>query len=217
MSKYSGKCDFADLLAGLSGWFDKDGHRVKFGDPQTSVYYSDEMLDFLEFKKRTKGIIHQHRTVKVSIFNQDLVAQKNPHFRVEKHIKKIPDKRTKAGYRETETYTYYYHDQECTLKEINKKGIRIILDIPFDTLLDIIPYYPYLVSSCCSTEECLDICISENSYVDRKYFESLEFGHDNSSWVSYKKKLQDHYKDVVLRYFNPENKDKEYPLHLNLV
>ena len=31
MSRWSGKCDFADHIAGLGGWYDKDGNPVKFG------------------------------------------------------------------------------------------------------------------------------------------------------------------------------------------
>lgn len=32
MSRYSGKCDFRDCIAGLGGWFDKDGNPVKMGE-----------------------------------------------------------------------------------------------------------------------------------------------------------------------------------------
>ena len=34
----------------------KDGNPVKIGDPNVHVYYSDEMLDFIAFKKKTGGL-----------------------------------------------------------------------------------------------------------------------------------------------------------------
>lgn len=207
MSLYSGKCDLADHIAGLGGWFDKDCNRVKIGDPNVHVYYSDEMLDFIEFKKRTKGVIHQHKHLKVDLFNQDFIAQKNPNFKVIKHVNKKPDKRNKNGYREIETYTYKYYNKEYTLKEINKKGVYISIDIHFDTLLDLIQYYPYIVSSCCSCNGEEEIYISQNSYVEEEYDSALQFGRESTITALYRKDLQRHYQEVVLRYFNPEGRE----------
>lgn len=87
MSRYSGKCDFRDCIAGLGGWFDKDGNPVKMGDG-TGAYYSDEMLDFIAFKKKTGGVMYQNLKVIVTEANQDLVAKKCSYFDVIKHTKK---------------------------------------------------------------------------------------------------------------------------------
>ena len=55
MSIYSGKCDLADHISGLGGWFDKDCNPVSFGQEGVGVFYSDEMLDFEAFKEQTGG------------------------------------------------------------------------------------------------------------------------------------------------------------------
>ena len=51
MSEYSGRYDLFDHIAGMGGWFDKDGNEVKFGQENVNVYYSDELRDFEAFKK----------------------------------------------------------------------------------------------------------------------------------------------------------------------
>ena len=64
MSRWSGKCDFADHISGLGGWYDKDGNPVKFGQEGVGAYYSDELQDFREFKRKTGGVMYQHKRIK---------------------------------------------------------------------------------------------------------------------------------------------------------
>ena len=43
MSKFSGKFDLFDHIAGMGGWFDKDGNEVKFGQENVNAYYNELM------------------------------------------------------------------------------------------------------------------------------------------------------------------------------
>ena len=66
MSIFSGKNDLFDYISGLGGWFGRDGKPVKLGE--ANCYYSDETLDFEEFKRQTGGVIHQRKKVTVTVF-----------------------------------------------------------------------------------------------------------------------------------------------------
>ena len=211
MSRYSGCCDLYDHISGLGGWFDKDGKPVKFG--KASRYYSDEMLDFIEFKRQTGGVIHQHKKVKVSKWNQEDVKNHCPGFNFTKHTRKIPDKRCKSGFREETYYTYTYYGKEYTsLKELNKKNIYITIDIHFDTLLDLIPYYPYIVSACSHNSDSSPesyVFISEKPYPIEQRDERLKTGGlIDYSFQRYQRDLNEHFRDVVLEYYNPAGREQ---------
>ena len=124
ISIYSGKCDLADHISGMGGWYNKEGKPVKFSDPDVHVFYSDEYQDFLAFKKATGGVMYHHKKVVVTEWNQNEIAQQNEFFKVIEHKETITDKRTKSGEKEKVTYTYEYFGKEYkSLKEINKHGI----------------------------------------------------------------------------------------------
>lgn len=201
MSRWSGKCDFADHIAGLGGWYDKDGNPVKFGQEGVGAYYSDELQDFKEFKRRTGGVIYQHKHIKcINSWNQDFVAEKCPNFKIIKHVDKVADKRKKEGYREVVSYTYEYWGKEYTQKEINKRGVYITVEIHFNTLLDIIKYYPYLVSACASSKDKMTVYIADESFVDEEYDGALQHGHETLK-VHYDRELAEHYLEVVRDYY----------------
>lgn len=212
MSIFSGKCDLYDHICGCGGWYDSDGNLINDGDGSSKVYFHDEYRDFLVFKKRTGGVIHQHKKVEVTEFNQQFVKDHCEHFDFIKHVNQVQDKRTTSGYREEITYTYtYWYDEYKNLKELNKCGVYITLDIHFDTLLDLIPYYPYLVGFSTSkknedgtTSEY--VVISKDSIIITERNTLLRAG-SISMWEFYAKALQDHYREIVLRYFNPEGKE----------
>ena len=208
MSIYSGKCDLADHISGLGGWFDKDGNPVSFGQEGVGVFYSDEMLDFEAFKEQTGGVLHQHKKVKVNEWNQEEVAKHCDRFEIIPHIQIIEDKRYKEGKREVTTYTYKYWDKEYTLKELNKHGVWVTVDIHFNTLLDLIPYYPYIVSVSCHKDGKQTVFISNESYVTEKRDSAIEHGFFSNYWETYTKELQNHYKEIVLNYFNPKGYEK---------
>lgn len=203
MSIFSGKCDLCDHIAGMGGWYDRSGKPVKMGEG-VGVYYSDEMQDFLEFKRRTGGVIYQHVKIKVTEWNQDLIAKKCSNFKIVEHTKVVPDRRTKIGQKEIKYYTYMYYGKEYnSLKELNKKHVYISKEIHFTTLLDIIPYYPYIIGIAVSNKDKLTIVIGNKSYVDEQEEEALQHGWEHSLVDYYRKELQDHYRSVVLNYFNP--------------
>lgn len=204
MSMFSGKCDLFDHIMGRGGWFNEEGKPVKVGDPDTHVLYSDEMLDFIAFKKETGGVIHQHKKVKVDLWNQNELLQKIPHFSIVYHDKKVKDKRCKDGFREEPYYTYIYYNKEYTLKELNKRGVWVEVDIHFDTILDLIPYYPYLVTFATHNDGKAYVVISNESYVTEKRDDDIKNGYFSNFWEHYTKALQDHYRDIVLRYFDPK-------------
>lgn len=208
MSQFSGEYDLADHIGGQGGWFDKNGNPAKMGSG-TSPLYSDEMLDFIAFKKRTGGVIHQHKKIKVSEWNQKDVEAHCPAFKVFEHTRKLPDKRTKSGFREETYYTYEYYGKEYkNLKELNKKNVYVTIDITFDTLLDILPYYPYTISFCSCNEDTETVFISNLPGPLKDMEDSYESGGFlNNSWPWYQKKLQEHTQEVILRYFNPEGRE----------
>ena len=207
MSIYSGKCDLADHIGGLGGWYNKDGKPIDFGDKNTYVYFSDEYRDFLAFRNRTGGMLYQHLKIEVTRWNLDYVKEHCEEFNYTKHIEQTPDKRAKNGYKEKIFYSYTYWNQEYTsLKELNKKGVYITLTIHFNTLLDLIPYYPYTVTMSCWDNDHEVVYISNQSYVIKNRNELLVGGYENM-WETYNKTLQDHYRKVILTYFNPEGRE----------
>ena len=175
MSIYSGKFDLCDFIMGIAGWYDKDGNPAKIGEG-SGAYYSDEYRDFLEFKKRTGGVLHQHKVLTIKPWNHDKAIKLCPELEVIEHKKTVPDKRQKSGHREEVYYTYKYWGKEYTLKELNKRKVYITIDIHFDTLLDLIPYYPYIVSMSCSNDGKQTVYISSQSFVDEEVDDHLEHG-----------------------------------------
>ena len=115
MSIYSGKFDLCDFIIGTAGWYDKDGNPVKMGEG-SGAYYSDEYRDFLEFKKRTGGVLHQHKVLTITPWNHDEAMKLCPELEVIEHKKTVSDKRQKSGQREEVYYTYKYWGKEYTLK-----------------------------------------------------------------------------------------------------
>lgn len=214
MSSFSGRCDLLDHITGMGGWYDKDSNPIKFGEGH-GPYYSDEYQDFLAFKKATGGVLHQHRKFLVTPWNHEEAEKLCPNLKVVEHKKTVPDKRCKSGEREETYYTYIYWEKEYTLKELNKRGVYIDIAIKFDTLLDLILYYPYLVTVSSWSDGKETVCISDKSYVDEHLEDSLSHGYYSDFWQHYKKQLQDHYRKSVLKYFNPEGRENAEEIEFN--
>ena len=185
MSKFSGKCDLYDHIM-------MQKHYQSETNP--NVYVSDEMECFELFKKATGGVIYQDVKLIVSELNQELVSELCDYF----HYHPVP----KKSDRSKQKFIYRYFGKEMSLKELNKKGIYVSVPIHFKTLLDIIPYYPYLVTCAISNNGKQRITISSKSYVDTQAQEYLNYGH--LPCIDYRKFLQEHYIEVVTRYFNPD-------------
>ena len=199
MSRFSGKCDLYDHMC-MEKHRTKDGSDKKEDLEKATVLYSDPIECFEIFKKKTGGVLHQHRRVKeVSEWNHDFIKAHCPMFEIITHIDKITDKRSKTGYREKTYYTYKYWDKEYTAKELSKKGVYITMDIHFETMLDLIPYFPYIISSCCCSKDEETIYISNQSYVDEQYDELIQNGVDpqgHKEW--YNRELANFYKEYIL-------------------
>ena len=203
MSVYSGKCDLADLIFGQGGYFDKDGNSVKFGDEGVNVYYSDEWLDFLAFKKKTGGVLYQHKNVKVNSYNKEEIKEHCENFDFKEKIIKVTDKRSKTGYREDKSYIYTYYGREYTEKELNAKGgVYIKVEVKFDTLLDLLEYYPYLTSAVTSSEDKMTVYIHDRSFVEEEFDQLVKTGYVSNLRNYYKQKLAEHYAEVALKYYN---------------
>jgi len=200
MSMFSGKCDLADHIAGCAGWYDRDGNPVKFGDPGVGAYYSDEYRDFIEFKKQTGGVLHQHKVIKLTPWNHEEVKKLCPEFDYQEHTRIVLDKRVKSGQREEKYLTYTYWGKEYTLAELNKRKIYIEIDIKFDTILDLIPYYPYIVCCAAHKDGKSYVVISERSFVDEELDDHLDGGWYSELWQHYKKELQEHYFEICRDY-----------------
>lgn len=207
MSTFSGKCDLYDHIM-------MEKHRTADGsdDPQklkeAQVLYSDELECFEIFKQKTGGVIHQHKLITVTEQNQMMVAEKCDQFEVIEYFDEVPDKRKKGGYRTIVTYTYRYWGRDYdTLKELNKHGVYITIDIHFNTILDLIPYYPYIIAMSYGSKDSEYVVISKKSFVLQERDEMYDYGYDSKMWEGYNKKLQDHYREIVLRYFNPEGRE----------
>lgn len=214
MSRYSGKCDLYDTMCGLGGWYDKDGNKVSFNDHEVGCFYSDLMQDFEAFKERTHGKLYQHYNIKqVDSWNQDFVKDHCPNFDIIKHVETRPSKRSKLGTEEHVYYTYMYFGKEYTRKELSKKGGVYIRDeIKFNTLLDLIPYFPYIVTMSYSFDGEMAVFISDESYVEEERKLALDNGRNDTMAEHYRKELADLYQKVVLEYFNPEGRE-----HIELV
>lgn len=209
MSRWSGKADFADHIAGMGGWYDRDGNPVEFGQKGVYAYYSDELKDFRAFKEKTGGVMYQHKRIKnIDEWNQKFIKDHCPGFNYVEHVNKIADKRCKSGVREEKYFTYTYFGQEYTQKEINKKGVYITVEIHFDTLLDIIKYYPYIVSSCYSSEGKHIVYLSDRSFVDEEYDRHLQHGFEGLK-ADYDKKLAEHYLEVAKDYYLRDLDERE--------
>ena len=201
MSIYSGKCDLADHIFMLKHRT-KDGSDKKEDLEKARVFYSDELECFNIFKEQTGGVIYMWRAIEATKYNLDLIASMNPFF---KYFKQ--DTLTEKGNKKT-IYTYEYFGTEYkTLAQLNKRGVIVQTPIYFNTLLDIIPYYPYIITSLCSSNGKTKCVISDRSYVETEYEAHLQGGYDSIEMANhYRKELQDHYRDVVLRYFDPADR-----------
>lgn len=159
------------------------------------------MQDFEAFKKRTKGVIHQHVKIKVDEWNQDYVKAHCKAFDFTKHTEQTDDKRCKSGKKERYYYTYTYYGREYNLKELNKHEVYITKDIHFNTILDLIPYFPYIVSVSAYIDNICKVVVSSESYVESCFKEHTWDSSDKMCDI-YRKSLAKLTQEIVLNYFS---------------
>lgn len=195
MSQFSGKHDLADTI------FMQKMYPIDPSNPNSPLT-SDEMECFNIFKKMTKGAIHQHIKLELSEMNIDKEIElvNNPRLLSKKEISWGDDKEHR-----TKKYIYIYWDKEYnSLRELNKKGYHSTKKIKFETLLDIIPYYPYIVSFMSADDKSTFVVVSSESHVESEYLKFRGFGSEPLMAEHYRKELQNHYIEVVNQYFKEE-------------
>ena len=182
MSRYSGRCDvYDDVFRGVSGW-------------------GEYFQAFEKFKEATRGVLHQERKVLVSEDNLDYVCKLNPHLT---YSNVTVEKTGKDGSKKEALERHYiYWDKEyASLKALNKKGVYVMIDIPFENVLDLVPYYPYVIAAQYWSEGTELVILANESEPDHEIEDRLESGwlHEGSIdfMFHYKHELQEHYREVV--------------------
>ncbi len=189
MSRFSGKCDLYDNLF--------------LGRHSTE----DELENFKIFKERTDGTLYQWIKIHLTKWNIDteIAIRNNPHILSKtEHKEVVKDRRCKSGFREVTYYTYNYYGTEYkSLEEINQRGYTSIRKIYFNDILDLIPYYPYIIvtMSCDNTINKDTVFIDSEPYYERHYKELRQSGLDTRYIDRYKELLKEHYLQCYEKYY----------------
>lgn len=210
MSQFSGKCDLFDHIV-MEKLRTKEGSDKKEDTEKAKVLYGDIMECFRIFKAKTGGILHRHIHIDVDSWNQRFVATRCPEFSFREIKTKISDKRFKKGEKEEVTYLYTYFGKEYTEKELHKHG-GVYIDDPiyFDTILELVPYFPYIVTMCSCDNEKETVYISKESYAEHEHEKMLQSGYDSKTIHYYRKDLADIYFKICKEYlcYNLEERTK---------
>lgn len=196
MSRFSGKCDLYDHVM----------MEKTYPDPNNkNILISDELECFEIFKKRTGGILYQSQKVKLDEWNIDYwINYYNNPERLSKEAHTIikEDKRCREGKKETTTYTYtYFGKTYSSLKELNSNGFYGTIEIKFNTLLDLLPYYPYIITMMACDQEHETIYISNSSYVDMYVKDVVNYSEPNFRMIEiFREELKKHYIKVISKY-----------------
>lgn len=198
MSLFSGKCDLCDHIMMMKTY-------PKESNP--NVLVSDEKECFEIFKARTGGQIYQYIKVPVTRRNIDFLIKasekRSPGSAWNLKVEEVENPKTGKK----QTRYHYMGETYKTLASLNQHGYYYTKTIAFDTLLDIIPYYPYTISMMTSSDGKETVFISTKSFVDFEEEERLEYGYESEMGRYYRKHLQDHYIEVCHRYFNTDGRE----------
>lgn len=181
MSKFSGRADLYDYV---------------YSTVQT---WDDYFQAFDDFKKKTKGKIYQYRKILVTEDNRDYIKSK-VNLSYSNYTKNITDNNgVKKEILET---SYLYQDIIYpNIKALNKHGVYIPFELPFDTVFDLIPYYPYTISSATSNENSAYIVVADKSspedILDERLMSGSVWNGSLDFYHRYNHALTEHFKDVV--------------------
>lgn len=185
MSKFSGKCDLYDHIS---------MEKMEPSPTNPNILISDDDECFEIFKRKTDGKIYQHIKIELTDSNIENEIRYNNHLSREEVRLVRNDNRYKSGVKEIIQYVYHYLGQTFySLKDLNKFGYIGTKTIEFETIFDLIPYFPYLISFACCNQNSETIFISDKSYVDEEYLEHRQYGHTSKMCSYYKKELQNYY------------------------
>jgi len=143
MSKFSGKCDLYD-------------HVMMIGCMGCNKNMT-EMEKFEIFKQRTNGKIYQNKELVLTTSNIDdeIKVRNNPEILRKEKI--------------NGRWKYFYNGKMfSSLKALNNYGYYSKVEIIIDSLIDLVPYYPYIIAASCSTSDNEYIVISNDSYPKQK-------------------------------------------------
>ena len=205
MGSTCGKCCLEDTVLMAKAYPTKGG------------YTSDIMESFEYFREKTHGVIYQRYPITVTKSNQKFVAENNSAFKIIENTKIVPDKRYKSGNRKVvyDTYEYYGKKYDSLKKLNNECYLSVKIEIHFKTIFELLPYFPYLISSAVYSDNKYVITITRESYVESQKKEFLQFGCI-SSYNFYNSKLAELYQDIFVKYF-ADYKDrtiiKKYPVN----
>ena len=182
MSRYSGRCDLFDsIYGGVSGW---------------KEYFEA----FEAFRKRTGGKLHQERKVFVTDYNLDDICATNPQLTYS-DVKVTKTGKNGESREITERHFTYWGKEYNDIKKLNKKGVYVRIDIPFETVLDLIPYYPYVVACHYWSADEEMVILAKHSEVDGEIEDRLESGWFERGSIDFqfhcKHELAEHYREVI--------------------
>ena len=196
MSKFCGKCDLYDHMM----------MEKTYPDPNNkNILISDELECFEIFKKRTGGVLYQSLKIELTDWNIDYWIN---YYKDSNKLSKSAytvvreDKRCKSGKKEITKYNYYYYGTKySSLKELNERGFYGEIEIKFNTLLDLLPYYPYIITMMLSDKNQEKVYISDTSYVDMYTKDVASYSEPSFRMIEiYREELKKHYVKVITEY-----------------
>ena len=182
MSCFSSKCDLFDhVYAGSSNW--------------------KEYFDAFEaFKKKTGGKLYQERKVLVSDYNLDDICAINPQLSYS-DVKVVKTNKKGESKEIIERHFFYWDREYESLKKLNKKGVYVRIEIPFENVLDLIPYYPYVIACDYWSNDEEFVVLAQQSFPDSEIEDRLEGGWFKKGSIDfqfhYKHELAEHYREVI--------------------
>ena len=182
MSCFSSKCDLFDhVYAGSSNW--------------------EEYFDAFEaFKKKTGGKLYQERKVLVSDYNLDDICEMNPQLSYS-DVKVVKTNKKGESKESIERHFFYWDREYESLKKLNKKGVYVRIEIPFENVLDLIPYYPYVIACDYWSKDKEFVVLAQQPFPDSEIEDRLEGGWFKKGSIDfqfhYKHELAEHYREVI--------------------
>ena len=185
MSKFSGTSDLYDTIFMHSS-------------------FSDEDEAFEDFKKKNAGKLFQSCKIALTSFNVDHeIHKQNEPFLLSKTVSvtEVSDKRCRSGTRKVENIVYHRYGKDySSLAELNDKApYYATIEIPFDDVLDLVPYFPYRIALMSSNADSMVIYLANESEIDRLERMALAYGYEPKVAQHYRKQLKEYIINYVRR------------------
>ena len=155
------------------------------------------------FKEETGGKLYQNLTVELNAWNLDKEIEyinRPEYLSKEVEVIQVPDKRCKSGFKTKEKVFVKYLGKLIPLEKKPKVCVHKV--IYFEDMIDLVPYYPYIVSSygryVKDGEIVCSVTISKESYLESSYLDTRKLGGDISYLEHYRKRLKEELINTVL-------------------